>query len=64
MYAVEHYNGKGRVADFLTAQDNAIDDPNGTMWTVFTNGPYLDMLVIQSNSVPNLTIGICLTHVL
>lgn len=43
LYAVDHYNGKGRFAAFLESQKNPVNDENGTMWTVYTNGPYMDM---------------------
>ncbi|KAF8319408.1 NAD(P)-binding protein [Clavulina sp. PMI_390] len=44
LYTADHYNAKGRFADFLMGQKNGVEDVDGTMWTVFTNGPYMDML--------------------
>jgi len=44
IYKCDHYNAKGRVAEFLSSQPNEIQRKDGLMWTVFTNGPYMDML--------------------
>ncbi|KAF8319406.1 NAD(P)-binding protein [Clavulina sp. PMI_390] len=44
-YRCQHYNGKGRFAAFLENQPNPIDDPTATIWSIFTTGPYLDMLI-------------------
>lgn len=43
MYKVEHYDGKGRVAEWMKAQvsDTSSD---GMTWSVVTSGPYMDML--------------------
>lgn len=38
-YRCDHYTAKGTVADWMKAQPNEIDNPNGMIWTVFTNGP-------------------------
>jgi len=43
-YYVDHYDGKGRVTEFLKSQPNGVN--GGPRWTVFTNGPYMDMLAI------------------
>ncbi|KAF8340698.1 uncharacterized protein EI90DRAFT_2906225 [Cantharellus anzutake] len=43
-YKCDHYNAKGRVGEFLASQPNEIEKKDGLMWTVFTNGPYMDML--------------------
>jgi hypothetical protein len=40
-YRCGHYDGKGRITDFLKAQTS---DPNGMIWTSYTNGPYMEML--------------------
>ena len=42
-YICDQHTTKGRFADILGCQPNSINDENGTMWTVFTNGPYIDM---------------------
>ncbi|KAL5485301.1 hypothetical protein ACEPAI_7943 [Sanghuangporus weigelae] len=44
-YRVEHYDGKGRIADWLKAQPTDISE-NGMTWSVVTTGPYMDMLKI------------------
>ncbi|KAF8319405.1 NAD(P)-binding protein [Clavulina sp. PMI_390] len=44
VYSVDHYNGKGRFAHYLEGLPNPIDQPSETLWTVYTNGPYMDML--------------------
>jgi len=40
-YRCGHYDGKGRITDFLKAQAS---DPNGMIWTSYTSGPYMEML--------------------
>jgi len=45
-YKVEHYDGKGRVAEWMKAQPSELD--NGITWSVVTTGPYMDMLNIVS----------------
>lgn len=42
-YRVEHYDGKGRVADWMKAQPSDISD-TGMTWSVVTSGPYMEML--------------------
>jgi uncharacterized protein YbjT (DUF2867 family) len=42
-YKVEHYDGKGRVADWMKAQPSDVSD-NGMTWSVVTSGPYMEML--------------------
>ncbi|OBZ67001.1 Glutathione S-transferase 3 [Grifola frondosa] len=42
-YRVEHYDGKGRVADWMKAQPSVVSD-NDMSWSVVTSGPYMDML--------------------
>ena len=34
----------GRFGDFLASQTSLANQPTGTIWTVLTTGPYLDML--------------------
>lgn len=49
MYKVEHYDGKGRVAEWMKAQvsDTSSD---GMTWSVVTSGPYMDMLnIVREN---------------
>ncbi|KZT67933.1 NAD(P)-binding protein [Daedalea quercina L-15889] len=41
-YKCEHYDGKGRVADFIQAQPSVISDTDMS-WTVVTSGPYMEM---------------------
>ncbi|KZT04509.1 NAD(P)-binding protein [Laetiporus sulphureus 93-53] len=43
LYKCEHYDGKGRVADFLKSQPSVVSDTD-LSWTVVTSGPYMDML--------------------
>jgi len=43
MYKCEHYDGKGRVADWLQAQPSVVSDDNMS-WSVVTSGPYMEML--------------------
>ncbi|PVG02993.1 NAD(P)-binding protein [Serendipita vermifera] len=44
-YRCGHYDAKGRVADFLRAQPSARTVEEGTVWSILTSGPYMDMLV-------------------
>ncbi|KAF4574918.1 hypothetical protein EYR36_006270 [Pleurotus pulmonarius] len=37
----EHYDGKGRVAEFLKQQDSV---PSEMTWTIVTSGPYFELL--------------------
>ncbi|PIL33065.1 hypothetical protein GSI_04514 [Ganoderma sinense ZZ0214-1] len=43
IYKCEHYNGKGRVADWLKAQPSVVSDRDMS-WAVVTSGPYMEML--------------------
>lgn len=46
-YNVGHYDGKGRVAEWMKAQpSNTTKD--GMTWSAVTTGPYMDMLNIVS----------------
>ncbi|KDQ21957.1 hypothetical protein BOTBODRAFT_26361 [Botryobasidium botryosum FD-172 SS1] len=40
-YKVGHYDGKGRIAEWMTAQPS---EETGMTWSVLTTGPYMDML--------------------
>ncbi|THH05297.1 hypothetical protein EW145_g4902 [Phellinidium pouzarii] len=42
-YKVEHYDGKGRVAEWMKVQESDTSD-NGMTWSAVTTGPYMDML--------------------
>ncbi|KAI0733616.1 hypothetical protein C8Q72DRAFT_933199 [Fomitopsis betulina] len=42
-YRCEHYDGKGRVAEFIQAQPSIVNDTDMS-WTVVTSGPYMEML--------------------
>ncbi|OBZ72432.1 NmrA-like family domain-containing protein 1 [Grifola frondosa] len=42
-YRCEHYDGKGRVADWIKSQSNEVDE-DGMTWSIVTSGPYMDML--------------------
>ncbi|RPD58577.1 NAD-P-binding protein [Lentinus tigrinus ALCF2SS1-7] len=42
-YRVEHYDGKGRVAEWMQAQPSIVSD-DGMSWSVVTSGPYMEML--------------------
>ncbi|OBZ66191.1 NmrA-like family domain-containing protein 1 [Grifola frondosa] len=42
-YRVGHYDGKGRVADWMKSQPSIVSD-NDMSWSVVTTGPYMDML--------------------
>ncbi|KAH9915113.1 NAD(P)-binding protein [Fomitopsis serialis] len=42
-YKCEHYDGKGRVADFMQAQPSIVSETDMT-WSVITSGPYMEML--------------------
>ena len=46
-YKCEHYDGKGRVADWLKAQPSVVND-NDMSWAVVTSGPYIEMLTFVS----------------
>ncbi|CDO76850.1 hypothetical protein BN946_scf185033.g47 [Trametes cinnabarina] len=42
-YRAEHYDGKGRVSDWMRAQRSIVSD-HDMSWSVLTTGPYMDML--------------------
>jgi len=42
-YKVDHFNGKGRVAEWISAQPSE-KAGDGMTWSVLTSGPYMDML--------------------
>src|SRR5215471_8068801 len=42
-YHCGHYDGKGRIGDWLTTKPFTTS-ADGFKWTVFTNGPYAEML--------------------
>lgn len=49
MYKVEHYDGKGRVAEWMKAQVSDTSS-EGMTWSVVTSGPYMDMLnIVREN---------------
>ncbi|KAF8317458.1 NAD(P)-binding protein [Clavulina sp. PMI_390] len=51
-YSADHYNAKGRFADYLKSQPSAsITSGAGTTWTVFTTGPYYDLLRLNLGPV-------------
>ncbi|CAF0958263.1 unnamed protein product [Adineta steineri] len=41
IYESDHYNGKGRVADWMQQQPS---DINGMVWSILTTGPYMESL--------------------
>ena len=41
VYHVAHYDGKGRVAEWMQQQPS---DHNGLVWSIVTTGPYMEML--------------------
>ncbi|KAH9926551.1 NAD(P)-binding protein [Epithele typhae] len=43
-YCADHYNGKGRVADWMKAQPSIVSDTDMS-WAVVTSGPYMEMLL-------------------
>ncbi|EPQ54364.1 NAD P-binding protein [Gloeophyllum trabeum ATCC 11539] len=45
-YKCDHYNAKGRVADWMKAQPSVVSD-NDMSWSVVTTGPYMEMLNIH-----------------
>ncbi|TBU24021.1 NAD(P)-binding protein [Dichomitus squalens] len=44
-YKCEHYDGKGRVAEWMKAQPSIVSDDDMS-WSVVTSGPYMEMLTI------------------
>jgi hypothetical protein len=46
-YKCEHYDGKGRVANWLKAQPSDVSN-QGMTWSVVTSGPYMEMLEFVS----------------
>ncbi|KAH9831588.1 NAD(P)-binding protein [Rhodofomes roseus] len=42
-YQADHYNGKGRVHEFMKSQPSVVSDTDMS-WSVITSGPYMDML--------------------
>ncbi|KAI5116173.1 hypothetical protein M0805_004989 [Coniferiporia weirii] len=45
IHKVGHYDGKGRVAEWMKAQESDTSE-NGMTWSSVTTGPYMDMLKI------------------
>ncbi|KAH8979250.1 NAD-P-binding protein [Lactarius akahatsu] len=45
-YRCEHYDAKGRVAEWLAQQPSVVSDTD-LSWSVVTSGPYMDMLQIS-----------------
>ncbi|KAI0260672.1 nmrA-family protein [Gloeopeniophorella convolvens] len=45
-YRCEHYDAKGRVAEWMTAQPSVVSDTEMS-WSVVTTGPYMEMLNIM-----------------
>ncbi|KAH9851437.1 nmrA-family protein [Lenzites betulinus] len=43
MYNAEHYAGKGRVSDWMRAQESIVGEDTMS-WSILTTGPYMDML--------------------
>ena len=48
-YNVAHYNGKGRVHEFMKSQPSVVSETDMS-WSVITSGPYMDMLYNVSSS--------------
>ncbi|KAI5116170.1 hypothetical protein M0805_004986 [Coniferiporia weirii] len=46
IHKVGHYDGKGRVAEWMKAQESDTSE-NGMTWSSVTSGPYMDMLKIM-----------------
>ena len=46
-YKCQHYDGKGRVAEWMKAQPSIVSDADMS-WSVVTSGPYMEMLEIVS----------------
>ena len=46
-YKCQHYDGKGRVAEWMKAQPSVVSDTDMS-WSVVTSGPYMEMLEIVS----------------
>ncbi|KAF8310289.1 NAD(P)-binding protein [Clavulina sp. PMI_390] len=44
VYEADHYNTKGRFADYLSLLPNRAEDPEATTYTAYTNAPYMEML--------------------
>ena len=44
-YRCEHYDAKGRIAEWLAQQPSVVSDAE-LSWSVVTSGPYMDMLQI------------------
>ncbi|KZT36381.1 nmrA-family protein [Sistotremastrum suecicum HHB10207 ss-3] len=44
-YRAEHYDGKGRVLEFIKGQPSEID---GMVWSSLTTGPYMEMLAFPT----------------
>ncbi|TFY80844.1 hypothetical protein EWM64_g3162 [Hericium alpestre] len=43
IYRCEHYDGKGRIAEWMKQQSSVVSDTDMS-WSVVTTGPYMDML--------------------
>lgn len=52
-YRCGHYDGKGRVGDWLTTKPYSTQ-ADSFKWTVFTNGPYAEMLFGNYNFAPHI----------
>ena len=46
-YRAEHYDGKGRVTDWMKAQPSVVSDDEMS-WSVLTTSPYMDMIRMVS----------------
>lgn len=49
MYKVEHHDGKGRVGEWLKAQDSDTSE-SGMTWSCVSTGPYMEMLNMVGSS--------------
>lgn len=50
-YRCGHYDGKGRVLEFIKAQKSDTSSENGMVWSSITTGPYMEMLkIVRSTS--------------
>lgn len=64
-YSVDHFNGKGRVSDWLKAQPSVVSHSDMS-WTVVTSGVYMEMLNNVSGTQPYHTLannGLVSVHV-
>ena len=61
-YKCQHYDGKGRVAEWMKAQPSVVSDTDMS-WSVVTSGPYMEMLEIVSVILSRVRYELTIAHI-